>query len=57
MIPLKVYINDNETGGRQIVDAELIKERATTILVKLPDGNVITRQKKRDIPTEEEITA
>jgi hypothetical protein len=57
VIPLKVYINDNETGGRQIVDAELIKERATTILVKLPDGNVITRQKKRDIPTEEEITA
>lgn len=54
---MKVYINDNETGGRQIVDAELIKERATTILVKLPDGNVITRQKKRDIPTEEEITA
>jgi hypothetical protein len=45
---MKVYVNDKE-GKRKVVEAELIKDRATTILVKLQDGNIITRKKNRDI--------
>ncbi len=48
---MKVYVNDKK-GKRKIVEAELIKKRATTILVRLPDGRIITRKKKRDIPEE-----
>ena len=50
---VKVYLDDGKwTGKRKIVFAELIEERKSTIVVKLPDGNVITRKKLRDIPKE-----
>ena len=49
---MKIYLNDKD-GKRKIINAELIKERESTILVKLPDGNVIIRKKKRDLPKEE----
>jgi len=48
---MKVYLNsENKNKPRKLVEAELIKEFATTLLVKLPDGNVIIRKKKRDLP-------
>jgi hypothetical protein len=47
---VKVLVNDRENKGKRIVlEADLIQERATTILVKLPDGNVVKRNKKRDL--------
>jgi len=49
---VKVFIDDRKNGGRQLIDVELIEERATTVKVKLPDGNVITRKKSRDLPEE-----
>jgi hypothetical protein len=48
---LKVYINNK--GGRKLVEAELIKENKATVIVKLPDGNIVSRKKKRDLPEEE----
>ncbi len=51
---MKVYIND-KNGKRKLIDAELIKDKKTTVLVKLPDGNVIVRKKKRDLPKKEEV--
>lgn len=39
------------TGSRRAVYAQLLLERDTTVVVRLPDGNVITRKKKRDIPS------
>jgi hypothetical protein len=47
---LKVYVNDK--NGRKLVEAELIKENKATIIVRLPDGNVVSRKKKRDLPEE-----
>lgn len=49
---MKILIND-KNRQRKIIEADLIKERETTIVVKLPDGNIITRKKKRDIPKED----
>ena len=48
---MKVYLNRNKDAiqERKIVDAVLVKDRATTVLVKLPDGNIIVRKKKRDV--------
>ena len=48
---MKVYVNDNK-GGRKLVEAELIKENKATVIVKLPDGNIVSRKKKRDLPEE-----
>ena len=50
---MKVYIND-KSGKRKLVEVELIEDRKTTVLVKLPDGNVIVRKKKRDLLKKEE---
>ena len=50
---MKVYVND-KADKRRIVDAELIKETKITVIVKMPDGKVISRKKKRDIPKESE---
>jgi hypothetical protein len=50
----RVYLDDRKNGGRRLVDAELVEERKSTILVKLPDGNTITRKKSRDLPTRED---
>lgn len=48
---IKVLINDGE-GKRITVVAELIENRKTTVLVRLPSGKVITRKKVRDLPKE-----
>jgi hypothetical protein len=45
---MKVYVNDVDKK-RKLIDAELVTDRKTTILVKLVDGNLITRKKKRDL--------
>jgi len=52
METIKVLVNDGE-GKRKVVEAELIEGRKTTILVRLSDGEVITRKKKRDLPNSE----
>ena len=52
---VKVYLDDRTNGTRKLVEAELIEDRATTMKVKLPDGNVVTRKKSRDLPKEEKI--
>lgn len=49
---MKVYIN-KPNGGRELVNCELIENRKFTVLVRLPDGNIIIRKKKRDLPQEE----
>ena len=50
---MKVYLNsESKDKPRKLVDATLVKSFATTLLVKLPDGNVIVRKKKRDLPEE-----
>jgi hypothetical protein len=51
MSAIKVLVNDGE-GGRVEIVAELIENRKTTVLVRLPDGTVITRKKTRDLPKE-----
>ena len=50
---MQVYIN-KKNGGRQLVNCDLVEDRKNTILVRLNDGNVIKRKKKRDIPKEGE---
>lgn len=52
MRQVMVYLDDNKNGGRRLVKAELIAEHHARITVKLPDGNVITRRKNRDLPKE-----
>ena len=49
---MKVWINDKDTGKRKVVEAELLKTRPTTVVVKLADGNVIVRKKSRDVVVE-----
>jgi hypothetical protein len=49
---VKVYLDKGRKGDRKLVDCDLIEDRPTTIVVKLPDGNVITRKKSRDLPKE-----
>ena len=40
---MKVYIND-KTGKKKLVKVELVKRNIRTVLVKLPDGNIIKRK-------------
>lgn len=50
---VKVYLDDGKwTGKRKLVECELVEDRPTTVVVKLPDGNLITRKKSRDLPKE-----
>jgi hypothetical protein len=49
---MRVFINDGKSGERKLVEAELIKDNKSTMLVKLPDGNIILRKKARDLPPE-----
>ena len=49
---MKIYIND-ENGKRKIVEAAIIKKKATNIVVRLLDGRIIKRKKNRDIPNGE----
>ena len=50
---MMVYINNDRKGtSRNLVNAELVKKKGSTLLVKLPDGNVVLRKKSRDLPNE-----
>jgi len=47
---IKVFLNDpDNVGKRKEVEAEVISYLPTTMLVKLPNGNIISRKKKRDL--------
>jgi len=51
---IKVYINDNKKSGkRRLVEAKVISERPTTLVVELADGNQIVRKKTRDLVKQE----
>ena len=50
MRQVKVYLDDRRNGGRKIIEADILEERETTLKVRLPDGNIITRKKTRDLP-------
>lgn len=52
---VKVYLDDKENGGRKVIEAELLENRATTLLIQLPDGNRIVRKKIRDLPQGENV--
>jgi hypothetical protein len=45
---IKVLVNAGAEARKEI-EAEIIEVRTTTVVVKLPDGNIITRKKERDI--------
>lgn len=50
---MKVMLDNVVNGVRHeriVVDAKLIEDCGTTVRVRLADGNVITRKKKRDLP-------
>ena len=51
---MKVYLDTSKEKGvpRKLVEVKLIKEYQTTIMVELPDGTIIRRKKKRDLPGE-----
>lgn len=50
MKKIKVYLNHPiKEGKRIIVNAELLSQTDNTVTVRLSDGNVIKRKKKRDI--------
>jgi hypothetical protein len=49
---VKVFINGEKNGERKLVEVDVVKENQSTIIVKLPDGNIISRKKKRDLPEE-----
>jgi hypothetical protein len=49
---MKVFVNNKERTERVVVEAEFVKETATTIWVRLPDGNIISRKKNRDLVKE-----
>lgn len=49
---MKVFIN-GRGGERKLVEVDLVKKNKTTIIVRLPDGNIISRKIKRDLPSEE----
>ncbi len=44
--PFAVY---NEKTGRVPLNAELLEDRPKSVLVKLPNGDIIVRKKNRDI--------
>ena len=52
---MKVYLNTTQKKGdpRQLVDAKLVKDYQTTMMVELPDGSIIRRKKNRDLPGKE----
>ena len=52
---MQVYLNNKKDyTKRELVEVELVKENLHTLWVKLPDGNVIKRQKNRDLPKPDE---
>ena len=52
MKKIKVYLNRKDRTERKVVNAELIEDRKDSVVVKLPDGNVIVRRKNRDLEEE-----
>jgi len=48
METVKVYLGKE----KKVVEVELVDERGTTIMVKLPDGNVIKRKKSTQVVKE-----
>ena len=52
MKKIKVYLNTKKEGKRKVVNAELLEDRIGSVVVRLPDGNVIVRRKNRDLPEE-----
>ncbi len=52
MKKIKVYLNTKVEGKRKVVNAELIEDRKDSVVVKLPDGNIIKRRKNRDVVKE-----
>lgn len=42
---MQVYIND-KNSKRKLVSVKLVKTNKRTVLVKLPDGNIIKRKKE-----------
>ena len=52
MKTVKVYVSSLDRKSRQIVEAKLIEDHGTTVIVELPDGNRIRRKKSRDFPQE-----
>lgn len=47
---LKILLNDKENvGKRKEVEVEVIAESSYSLRVKLPDGKIINRKKKRDL--------
>ena len=52
---MKVYLDSKDrTKPRRLVEVEVLSESAKAFKVRLPDGNIITRKKSRDIPKEPE---
>ena len=48
---MKVYLDSKDrTKPRRIVEVEKISESDKAFKVRLPDGNIISRKKSRDIP-------
>lgn len=48
-----VLLGNPKMPNRKQVEAELLQDRGNTLVVRLPDGNIITRKKSRDLPKEE----
>lgn len=50
---VNVYVNEHkngvQTGNRLKLEAEVVRKTATSIWVKLPNGDVVKRKMKRDI--------
>jgi hypothetical protein len=46
---MRVLLNNGNHGERRVVEADLIRENAKTVIVRLPDGKVIKRKKNRDL--------
>jgi hypothetical protein len=42
-----IYVNNGKT--RKVLFVEVLKENLLSIIVKLPDGNIIKRKKQRDM--------
>jgi hypothetical protein len=53
---MKVYLNSKDGGPRIPVDVELVEDKGSRLLVRLPDGNVIVRRKDRDMVKEQNET-
>jgi len=48
-----ILASRERTGGKVVVEVEVVEEKKTSFTVKLADGNIITRSKKNDMPMSE----